>query len=130
MTFAADVYIEVNVRLDIGDAGNLLDISDGGIIENSRGRLIRSERRAAAISWIIVTTLRIDVRHCHCENALAEHADFIEQIERAKSGEHVALQSESKRNHRDNHGDPNNYTHRRECRAQLRFAQVPQRQPQ
>jgi len=49
-----------------------------------------------------------------------------EKIEGAETRQHVALQAQPERNHRHNHGHPDNDPHRSQRRAQTGFAQVPQ----
>jgi hypothetical protein len=55
---------------------------------------------------------------------LAEHLDLVEQIERFEPFEHVALQTETERNHRHNHRHADDHAHRRQRCAQLRLSQV------
>ena len=50
--------------------------------------------------------------------------NLVEEIERFETREHVALQAEAERHHRDDHCHPDDNAHRRENSAQLCLSQV------
>src|SRR4030095_9074323 len=60
--------------------------------------------------------------------ALTEHLYFVEKIKRLEARKHVALQSETKRNHCDYDRHAHNDTHGGQRCAQFRLPQIPKGQ--
>src|SRR6185295_5189923 len=58
----------------------------------------------------------------------AEDLYLVEEIERFEPRKHVALQAETERHHRHDHGDANDDAHRRQNRAQLCLPQISKRE--
>ncbi len=78
----------------------------------------------------LATSARAAVSCCrdHAAETLTEYSNLTKQIQRLESGQHVSLQAQPKRNHRDDDGDSDDNSHCRQDRTQFGLTEVSQSQ--
>src|ERR1044071_1828579 len=127
----AGVSVDIDVRLNGRDARNGRYLCDGRIIKRTFGRLVRpfiiflSIRRFACIlcARAFIKTFLDEIGE-----ALAVNGNLIEQIKLFETADRVALQAQTKRDHRDDHSHADEHAHRRQNSAQLGLTQITERE--
>src|ERR1700754_388158 len=121
----AHVNLEIYAGLDVSNTVDCSNLFNAGVVENTRRRFVATRFLVAAAVFI---TARRSIESGESSEPAAVYKNLVEQIERFETREHVALQAETKRNHRYDHRHADNHTHGRQRRPQFRLPQISKRE--
>src|SRR6185295_15487798 len=99
--FAVRTHVgrEADVWLDVSDTGNIGDVFNARVVENTSG--ISLCALAFVSSFAFVSGARRTIESGKITEATTEDDNLVEEVERFEAREHVALHSETERHHRD-----------------------------